>query len=83
LSFGGGIRFVGSERTSYDGSTENIPAYTLVDLSATYAIQKWSVQLNLHNLLNERYYINNYQTLFYGNVPGDPLNASITIRRDF
>jgi len=83
LSFGGGIRFVGSERTSYDGSTENIPAYTIVDLSATYAIQKWSVQLNLHNLLNERYYINNYQTLFYGNVPGDPLNASITIRRDF
>ncbi len=83
LSFSGGVRFVGSERTSYDQSTENIPSYHLVDAGVAYIIKTWTLQLNIHNIFNEKYYINNYQTLFYGNVPGDPLNATFSVRRSF
>jgi iron complex outermembrane receptor protein len=83
LSFSGGVRFVDSERTSYDGSTKSIPDYTLIDISAAYAIEKWAFQLSIHNLFNETYYINNYQTLFYGNVPGDPRNVSFKVTRTF
>jgi len=83
LSVGGGIRHVGSERTSLQGLTKDIPAYTLVDLTSSYSFQKWSVRLNVHNVLNRRYYINNYQTLYYGNQVGEPANFSLTLRRTF
>ncbi len=83
LSFSGGVRFVDSERTSYDASTKNIPDYTIVDISASYEVEKWAFQLSIHNLFDETYYINNYQTLFYGNVPGDPRNISFKVTRTF
>ncbi|MBS0420290.1 MAG: TonB-dependent receptor [Proteobacteria bacterium] len=83
LSLGGGVRFIDSVATSYDGSTRQIPSYTLVDLSASYERGPWYTQLSLSNVLNKRYYINNYQTLFYGNVPGSPTSASLTLRRQF
>jgi TonB-dependent siderophore receptor len=83
LSFGGGPRYVGSERTSYDYSTIDIPGYVVADATIGYAVDKWSVQLNGHNLFDKRYFTNTYQTLFYGNVPGAPFNLALSVRRDF
>lgn len=83
LSIGAGIRFVGAEPTSYDGSSKDIPSYTVVDGSIGYAVNDWQIQLNLHNLLNERYFINNYQTTFYGNSIGAPLSFAVSVRRSF
>jgi iron complex outermembrane receptor protein len=93
LSFGGGARYISSERTSYESDLANsqafltpsndLPGYTLVDLTASYSLDKWLLQLNARNVLNHRYFINNYQTLAFGNLPGDPTNFSISLRRTF
>jgi TonB-dependent siderophore receptor len=83
LTFGGGPRYVSPQRTSYDGSTKDLPGYPLVDANVGYSHASWLVQLNVHNVLDHRYFINNYQTLFYGNVVGQPINAALSIRRTF
>jgi TonB-dependent siderophore receptor len=83
LSLGAGVRYVGAVATSYDGSTQDIPAYTIVDTSVGYAVNDWRVQLNVHNLLNERYFINNYDTAFYGNTIGAPLHFALSVQRNF
>jgi outer membrane receptor for ferric coprogen and ferric-rhodotorulic acid len=83
VSLGGGARYVGPEPTAYDGSSKDIPGYAILDASAGYSRAGWTLQFNLHNFLDRRYYINNYNTLFYGNVVGAPLNASVTLRKDF
>jgi len=92
-SLGGGVRHVASELTSYESAlanseeglvpTNNIPAYTLVDLALGYDFGPWTARLNVSNLFDEKYFINNYQTLFYGNAPGAPTNFSLTLRRTF
>ncbi|MGT2552440.1 hypothetical protein ACQCTT_18320, partial [Acinetobacter geminorum] len=83
LSFGAGARYVGSEKTAYDGSTRDIAGYLVLDATAGYAFGSTSVQLNAHNLLDRHYFINNYGTLFYGNAVGAPVNWAITLRHDF
>lgn len=83
LSIGGGVRYVSDQRTSYDGSSRNIPSYALADLTASYSLNKWLVQLNAHNIFDRRYYFNDYQTLIYGNFPGDPRNFALSVRRTF
>jgi outer membrane receptor for ferric coprogen and ferric-rhodotorulic acid len=83
LTFGGGPRFVSHQRTAYDDSTKDLPGYVLADASASYSIAKWLVQLNAHNVFNKRYFINNYQSLIDGNLIGEPLNVSLSVRRDF
>jgi TonB-dependent siderophore receptor len=83
LTFGGGPRYVSSQRTSYDGSTKDLPGYPLVDANVGYSHASWLVQLNVHNVFDRRYFINNYQTLFYGNVVGEPVNVALSVRRKF
>jgi iron complex outermembrane receptor protein len=93
LSVGGGIRHVASELTSYESAlanseeglvpTNNIPAYTLVDLNLGYDFGPWTARLIVSNLFDQKYFINNYQTLFYGNAPGAPTNFSLSLRRTF
>jgi outer-membrane receptor for ferric coprogen and ferric-rhodotorulic acid len=93
LTLGGGIRYVSPERTSYDSAfanaaaglspTRDLPGYSLLDLTASYAFDKWLLQLNARNVSNRHYFINNYQTLFFGNVVGEPTNIALTIRREF
>ena len=83
LILGGGIRHIDSVKTSYDHSTIDIPDYTLVDASVGYDRGPWSFQLTIGNIFDKHYYIDNYQTLYYGNVPGTPRNASISVRRTF
>jgi TonB-dependent siderophore receptor len=95
LSFGVGIRYVGAQSTGYDSmlanqeaffsptKTKDLPSYTPVDASVGYSVGKWLVQLNAHNIFDRFYLINNYQTLFYGNVVGDPANVALSVRRTF
>jgi iron complex outermembrane receptor protein len=93
LSLGGGIRHIASEQTAYESAlanseeglvpTDNIPAYTLVDLNLGYDFGPWTARLIVSNMFDAKYFINNYQTLFYGNAPGAPTNFSLTLRRTF
>jgi iron complex outermembrane receptor protein len=83
LSIGAGFRYVGAERTAYDGSSHDIPSYGLIDASLTYARTGWTVQLNAHNLLDKYYFINTYGSVLYGNVIGAPTNWDLSIRRQF
>jgi len=80
---GGGVRFVDSVKTAYDGSTRDLPSYTLVDASVGYSFDRWRLQLNAKNIFDKLYYINNYQTLFYGNVVGEPRSVTVSLRAGF
>jgi iron complex outermembrane receptor protein len=83
LSVGGGIRFVDSVKTAYDGSTKAIPSYMITDLNLAYSSGPWMAQLIVSNVFDEQYFINNYQTLYYGNYPGAPRGFAISVRRTF
>jgi iron complex outermembrane receptor protein len=74
---------VSSQRTAYDNSTQELPGYAVIDATLGYAMDKWLVQFNARNILDRYYFINSYQTLFYGNVIGDPANVSLSVRRQF
>ncbi len=86
LSFGAGVRYVSPEQTAYSDATpptRNLPGYLLIDPTLGYSIGQWRVQVNSHNVLDKRYFVNNYQSLLYGNVPGDPRNFAVTLRYTF
>lgn len=80
---GGGIRYVGAVKTDFDRVTRDIPSYTLVDASAGYDFERFRVQVNVKNLFDKHYFVNNYQTLFYGNVVGEPRSATVSLRANF
>jgi iron complex outermembrane receptor protein len=93
LSVGTGARYVSAQRTSYANplanvqtglnATKDLPGYTLVDATASYSIRKWLLQINAHNIFDKHYFLNTYQTLFYGNAVGDPANVAFSVRRQF
>lgn len=83
LTLGAGARYVDSVRTTYDSSVKDLPAYTIVDATAAYIWENWRFQLNVHNLFDEKYYINTYETVYYGNVVGEPANVSVSVRYGF
>jgi iron complex outermembrane receptor protein len=93
LTFGGGARYVSNEQTSYRSQAANaakflspskdLPGYTLVDATLSYSLDKWIVQLNARNVFDRHYFINSWQTLFYGNFPGDPTSVAVSVRRTF
>jgi TonB-dependent siderophore receptor len=83
FTVGAGGRYVDSVDTVYDGSVKDLPAYAIVDATASYALQNWQFQLNVHNLFEEKYYINTYETVYYGNVIGEPANVSVSARYEF
>ena len=80
---GGGMRYSADVLTAYDGSTKPIHGYALFDLTGGYDIHKWRFQLNLRNITDKSYFINNYQTLYYGNMPGQPRSIFASLRREF
>jgi iron complex outermembrane receptor protein len=49
----------------------------------SYSMDKWLLQLNGRNILNRRYFINNYQSLQFGNLPGDPASIAASVRYSF
>lgn len=83
LTFGGGVHGVDSQPTSYTRTTKDIPAYTVVDASISYDRDKWSARLNFSNVFDKFYYLNNYDTLFYGNSIGAPRSVTFTVARGF
>lgn len=99
LSLSGGFHYVSSVQTSFRSAlaneeyagtpgvpvpaTKDIGGYAVADAGASYAFGQWLVQLNGRNLFSKRYFINLYETLFYGNEPGAPASFTLTIRRDF
>lgn len=80
---GGGVRYVDAVKTAFDGSTRDLPSYTLVDGSVGYNFDRWRLQLNVKNIFDKLYYINTYQTLFYGNVVGEPRSVTVSLRAGF
>ncbi|MBV8143819.1 MAG: TonB-dependent receptor [Gammaproteobacteria bacterium] len=62
---------------------KDIGGYVVADASASYTFDKWFVQLNGRNLFSKRYFINLYQTTFYGNETGPSAGFSLTIQRQF
>ncbi len=80
---GAGVRYVGSVKTASDNATRDLPGYTLVDGSLGYNLNRWRLQLNVKNIFDKLYYINNYQTLFYGNVVGEPRSVTLSLRAAF
>lgn len=80
---GGGIRYVDSVKTDIDRATRDLPSYTLVDASAGYDFGRFRAQLNVKNLFDKHYFVNNYQTLFYGNVVGEPRSVTVSLRANF
>jgi iron complex outermembrane receptor protein len=83
LTLGAGLRYVGSENTSFDGSTGPLKGYIVADASLAYDYKTWTAQINLKNLFDKTYYINEYGTLFYGNTVGAPRSVQFTLRRRF
>ena len=60
----------------------NLPEYTLLNLNAYYApTDQLRYQFNVHNLLDETYYVASYSDMWI--QPGDPLNASISVQWTF
>ena len=80
---GGGVRYVDSVKTDIDRATRDLPSYVLADASAGYDFDRFRVQINLKNIFDKHYFVNNYQTLFYGNVVGEPRSATVSLRANF
>jgi iron complex outermembrane receptor protein len=83
LTVGGGVRYVDSVKTAYDNSTKDIGSYTIADANIAYDSGPWLVSLIVSNVFDEKYFINNYQTLYYGNYPGAPRSFTLSVRRTF
>jgi outer-membrane receptor for ferric coprogen and ferric-rhodotorulic acid len=41
------------------------------------------MNLNVRNVFGEHYFINEWQTLYYGNSLGAPANFSLSVRYEF
>jgi len=61
----------------------DIGVYVVADASSSYTVDKWFIQLNGRNLFSKRYFINLYQTTFYGNETGPSAEFTLTIQRHF
>lgn len=80
LSLGGGVRYVGRIKTSYDGSTPDLSSYVLVDGGIGYSIDRWHFQLNVKNIFDRKYHLGTWSTLAYGVYPGMGRSAMLTAR---
>ncbi|MCH1930870.1 TonB-dependent siderophore receptor [Shewanella sp. A25] len=59
-----------------------LPAYTLVNLFGTYALnQVVSLQFNVNNLFDEVYYQSSYSSLW--TMPGEPRSYKVSVRYSF
>jgi outer membrane receptor for ferric coprogen and ferric-rhodotorulic acid len=99
LTLGGGFHYQSSILTSFRSAlareesagtpgvpvpaTKDIAGYVVADASVSYTFDKWLVQLNARNLFNRRYFINLYETLYYGNQQGASTSFMLTVQRQF
>lgn len=84
LAIGGGVRHTGRRTindTSFGIAQAYVHDYTTVDAVLRFdSASFWSVQLNLNNLADERYY---ELAQFLGGRPGEPRNATMTFTAKF
>jgi iron complex outermembrane recepter protein len=82
---GAGV-FFQSQRQGDQANTFQLPGFGRVDAMASYAFTtgagKASVQLNLKNVFDKRYYSGSHQFVKDWIAPGAPRTASITLRFD-
>lgn len=64
-------------------SNDFIEAADLKTLGEIAEYTPGAINVGARNIFNKYYFINNYQTLFYGNVIGDPANFALSVRRQF
>jgi catecholate siderophore receptor len=82
--FGWGFGFThqGESNISNNKPGLVLPDYTRVDLAAYYMISdEWSMQFNVENLTDELYFPHSHST--HQASVGEPMNARISIRRNF
>ncbi len=85
LRFGGAARAVG-QRAGDAANSFYLPGYGVVDLFATYRIEREhpvEIQLNLNNIFDKVYYTSSIGNSAYGVAVGQPFNASLTVRVAF
>ncbi|MGB0894836.1 MAG: TonB-dependent receptor [Parashewanella sp.] len=74
-----GVKYV-DERSAASNSfgvpNGYVPAYTVVDTSASYSVNNWNIKLNLNNLFNKYYY---KKALHLGGLPGEERNIKLTV----
>ncbi|WP_217575378.1 TonB-dependent siderophore receptor [Mesorhizobium sp. GbtcB19] len=78
LSFGAGVRYIGSSFGDNENSI-NVPAYTLVDAALRYKKNGWQAALNVSNLFDKSYYSTCYgQSCIYGE--GRVIKGSLNLK---
>lgn len=85
LRFGGAARAVG-QRAGDAANSFYLPGYGVVDLFATYRIEREhpvEIQLNLNNIFDKVYYTSSIGNSAYGVAVGQPFNGSLTVRVAF
>lgn len=82
LGVGLGVTHQGESNIKNDSATPILPDYTRVDLAAYYDIDEdMTLQLNIENLTDELYFPHAHST--HQATVGEPLNARVSIRRNF
>lgn len=80
LTLGGGANYV-SQKYVNTANTSAMPAYWRVDAMASYALNdKTSLQLNVQNLFDERYYDSSHVGSFATLQPGRSVTARLNMR---
>ncbi len=80
--FGTTVNYVGDRLGETTDPDYILPAYTLVNLSASMDVtQRFSVMLDVNNLFNEKYFVSSYHKLW--TMPGEPINFSASVKYQF
>ena len=87
FSVGAGVQYMGARTAVWAGWSDvadrdvRTPDYTLLDANVAYAHDRFSITLNVFNLLNERFVSSGWfnsasdtSPAFWGYTPGNPLN---------
>ena len=76
---GGGLNYQGK---SYSDITNvnSIPAYLIANAAFGYAAKHWGIDVNIHNITNERYFL---AANAAGALVGEPGSAMVTVHPSF
>ena len=82
LGLGLGVAYQDSQAIGNDKSANRLPSYTRVDLAVSYDVSEdLSLQLNVENLTDELYFPHSHST--HQASVGEPINARVSLRRNF
>jgi iron complex outermembrane receptor protein len=70
-----------SRKHFWEGAVYDLPGYTIFDAGVSYAAGPWTVQLNVENLTDERYFPDGAGLDRI--TPGEPRNWRLSLRRMF